>query len=110
MMREASITLPLFDNDGHALDSAHAMLRNELLQAFGGLSAMPVQGMWRDDTGRTFTDDGMRYAVAMDATEYNAARVAHIARGAGYNAKQLAVYYVTADGEAHIDELEQHKA
>lgn len=60
-MHLVQIFLPLFDNDQQLFDrSLFDDLRNRLKEKFGGITFYrnaPVQGLWKDDSGKTNYDE-----------------------------------------------------
>jgi hypothetical protein len=64
------ILLPLYDNEGHAFESAdYVQLRSELADRFGGITAYmraPARGVWKDDSGETTRDDIIILEVMTD--------------------------------------------
>ena len=98
-MREAALILPLADNDGAPVASAHLYLQAALLGAFGGYTTTAVTGAWRDEaTGLTYRDTSTEYRVA-GAWEGDAlARLQSIAARAAADAGQVCVYVRGPDG------------
>jgi len=105
-MREARIILPLADNDGKPVDTAHEYLKGRLCRLFGGFTATPVMGGWMDDSGRLYEDRSIAYDVAMEDTYENARKVGSIAEIAGQMAKQLAMYVRLPNGNVQILNIE----
>lgn len=90
-MREASIILPLRDNNGARVDAAHLALQRELAESFGGFTYAPVNGAWLD-SGRLYRDRSREYRVAADWNDGLRQRLRLLAESAGRKARQLAVY------------------
>jgi len=63
--KTAHITLPITNNDGEPVDTAHAHLLDTLRSAFGGVTYFPVSGQWADASGQTVVDHSIRYECAM---------------------------------------------
>lgn len=100
-MREASVILPARDNDGADLSALHLSFRHELLATYGGFTAAPVEGAWRDEaTGRVYSDESTEYRIAADWTAPKAESVLEriAARYAG-EMGQLAVYVRHGSGD-----------
>jgi hypothetical protein len=58
--REAAIILPT-----NAGADAHEYMRNVLLNTFGGYTAVPASGGWRDPNGHDVVEAGSLYIVAV---------------------------------------------
>jgi hypothetical protein len=63
------LILPLYDNDGKAIDAQlFREVRQALLERFGGVTAFtraPAQGLWQDGAG-VQRDDVLLYEVMVD--------------------------------------------
>jgi hypothetical protein len=61
------LLLPLYDNDGRAFGAeAFDRVRNELAQAFGGVTAFhrsPAEGVWKDESGGVSRDQVVIFEV-----------------------------------------------
>lgn len=90
-MREASVILPVKDNDGASVEAAHRALQRELAETFGGFTYQLVTGAWADH-GRIYRDKSREYRVACDWNDGKRQQLRLIAEGAGRKARQLAVY------------------
>lgn len=91
-MHISSITLPMFDNAGASLASVHADLRRDLVEAFGGFSAMAIDGEWKDEsTGITYAEPSTRYEVAADWTPRQLDTLRDLAESYRVASRQLAV-------------------
>jgi len=99
-MREATLILPLKDNDGADLSAIHAILRAELVQTFGGFSAAALDGAWMDEeSGRIFLDNSTEYRIAAAWTDRERSKLERIATCYAREAGQLALYVRHGDGE-----------
>lgn len=102
-MRMATLTLPMFDNDGAAIPAVHSAVQDKLLASFGGYSKSTVEGAWRDpETGRVYTDHNALYSIAMDDTADNRLSLRNVAIQAGIAAAQLAMMVTMPDGEVEF--------
>jgi hypothetical protein len=99
-MITAQINLPKLDNDGVALDGAHADLKRELLAQFGGATVWDAQGLWLDD-GKVYAEEVGVYQVAISSDADAANSIRALAIKAGRGAKQLAMF-VIIDGKPEI--------
>lgn len=91
-MHLAQIVLPKAGNKGEDLSAAHAFIRRELCQAFGGFTALDSFGGWIDpDTGTEYLEPGITYQTGMADTQENVAFLRWIAKDAGIMAGQLAM-------------------
>ena len=102
MLREARIILPNADNDGLPLTMAHAGLARTLCATFGGLTAVPVRGMWVGPNGKLYDEPGTAYDVAADDTPANRAALIQIARDVGQRCQQEAMYVRFPSGDVTI--------
>lgn len=99
-MRNASLILPLFDNDSRSLADLHTDLRRDLLDAFGGFTASDVTGAWRDESsGLEYVDDSIRYDVARDWAPRDVALLTDIAESYCGAARQLALCMIDPNGQ-----------
>jgi hypothetical protein len=101
IMREALIILPVKDNNGRSIASAHSNLATRLIDAFGGLTTRAAQGAWVDH-GKLYREDVTEYVVAYEPTAFNDETLREIAIHAGHEAKQLAIYTRFASGDVEI--------
>ena len=66
-MHLVQLLLPLYDNDGRAFERAvYDRLRNELTEAFGGVTAFrraPAEGVWQDAGGTLSRDEIVIFEV-----------------------------------------------
>ena len=65
-MIERTIVLPTQDNDGHSNRSAINRIHHEILDLAGGYSEVRQRGVWRDDSGRVYTDSSLRLTTTID--------------------------------------------
>lgn len=108
-MREFSIVLPTYDNDGLCLATVHKSLKLELISIFNGYSATAQTGGWLNDKGELFEEPSIRYTVAAPSatmaltrmSEVSAKTIIHLALKYGIAAKQQAMYMVI-DGTVEI--------
>lgn len=98
-LRIAFIVLPLTDNNGLPVKRAHELLRNEIIDAFGGLTMVNVSGMWKNDAGTTFVDDSIRYEFACEDLPSTQRTINDMATRAGFHAAQEAMFVQYPDGE-----------
>jgi hypothetical protein len=102
-MRMATLIMPLFDNDGHAIPQVHDAIADKLLNTFGGYSKVKIEGSWRDpQTGRIFSDRNVEYRIAMDDTPSNRGALARIAEATGRAASQLEVLITQPNGDVEF--------
>lgn len=94
----ATLTLPLCDNDGQRLMQVHQLVRNELLDAFGGYTQSLVTGAWKDADGTVYTDDSLKYEIAMSAGAGDGKQLVKIAGMACLAGKQKCVMVQLAAG------------
>jgi hypothetical protein len=69
-MIEVTIYVPAADNDGATFTPTHhAMFEAFILDRFGGLTraTQEVEGVWKNQDGRTFTDRNLVYLVALQS-------------------------------------------
>ena len=104
MLRIASFTLPLKGNDGHSLESEHARIRDILCDVFGGYTALPCQGGWRDSNGTLLHEANWLYNVAIPDEFESRATFRGIACYAGALAKQEAMLVTFPGGDCEIVE------
>src|SRR5688572_24358337 len=71
-MHLVQIILPLYDNDGEAIDPGFFReVRQQLLDRFGGVTAFtraPAEGLWRDG-GHVEKDDVLLYEVMVESLD-----------------------------------------
>jgi hypothetical protein len=92
-MIEATILIPMADNDGQTFSTSHhRQFEQVLLEYFGGFSRLPgdVQGNWIED-GVRYTDTLIAYAVAFPSIG-DGWKVVAAAEFARDHYKQLAVF------------------
>jgi Protein of unknown function (DUF3574) len=98
-MRIASINLPIADNDGNPLAAESDMLRNAILEAFGGFTESSAIGAWRDpESGIVYREPVNVWHVAMDDSATNRAKLESIAASIAQAARQVCVFVTHADG------------
>ena len=102
MLREATIILPVNDNDGSPLRGVHAILERMLITAFGGFTAVQARGGWNGPIGPQF-EPVIVYTVAGDATEANLVRFIEIARQICREARQECIYVRDFNGNVTIN-------
>src|SRR6476661_1828081 len=71
-MHLVQLMLPLYDNDGRAIDAQlFRKVKEELLERFGGVTAFtraPAQGLWDDGQG-VRRDDVLLYEVMVESLD-----------------------------------------
>lgn len=99
-MREVVLTLP---NETAAQRAAVARLEAVLLVDFGGFTEQDGIGQWQDSAGHPYVEKVKRFAVATDPARAQVAinDLRQVARAA----REQAIYYVDASGEARIEAL-----
>lgn len=98
-MRNATLILPVRDNDGADLSALHAVLSLELCEAFGGFTARDVRGAWRDESdGRVYQDESTEYRIAADWNPAQRLALESIAARYCAEARQVCVYVEHANG------------
>lgn len=109
-MRVSSFILPITHPRGERHDPAHQTARRRLLNEFGGYTASPVAGAWRDpETGVVHYDLSLRYDVAADYDERGQAGVtdrrtqlASIVAEVGREARQIAMFVQWDTGDVEF--------
>lgn len=98
--REASFIAPLATNDGASTEAAREAAEASLLDTFGGFTCETgINGAWRDpSSGRVYRDASVRYVVAAEWTDEQAAKLESIAADFAGAAAQECVYLSHADG------------
>lgn len=98
-MRNASIILPVRNNDGADLSALHAVLALELCNTFGGFTSSIVTGAWRDETdGKVYQDESTLYRIAADWNPAQREELESIAARYCAEAEQVCVYVEHANG------------
>jgi hypothetical protein len=104
-MRSYQVTLPEFDNAGESLASVHGDFRRDLVETFGGFTAVNVSGSWRDARGGgIFEDTSVRYEVAADWSTPRAALLVDLVASYCVTARQLAIMVTDDTGESFLVE------
>lgn len=98
MQRLATIILPTLDNKGQSLALVQDWLEIKLLDTFGGYTAYPVIGAWRNDKGKTFRDHNIKYEIAIDAFGCGFVQLEVIAQELCRLADQEAIFLTDPDG------------
>lgn len=101
-LRLAQIILPNTDNNGMPQKRAHEVLRTAIMNTFGGVTMTDVRGMWKNDEGTTFVDDSIRYEFACPDVPVTYNTIDALARSAGLNAGQEAMFVVYPNGDVAI--------
>lgn len=96
--KTAVLILPLRDNAGRQLAETHRTLRTVLLDAFGGYTQTLVTGAWKDDKGKVYQDDSLKYEIAMTTGVSDGQKLVEIARLACRDARQECVFVQLAAG------------
>lgn len=100
-MRIATITLPIADNNGNALNDVHAALQLDLIAQFGGFTAIDARGGWRDEsTGKVFAEPVTQYQIA--AKDSDSDKIRSIAQFFGRMAEQICMFVTLPNGEAEM--------
>lgn len=60
---ERVVVLPAVDNEGESLAIEHNHFRDLLLTIAGGYSQTSQLGEWKDETGKVYPDESIRYTV-----------------------------------------------
>lgn len=102
MLRQASIILPINDNQGESLGAVHNKLQTTLCKLFGGFTAVDSFGGWLSPEGKLYREPGKLYKVAMEPTTSNAAVLRDIARGLAQEADQECIFVEQANGEVEF--------
>lgn len=102
-MQESALIIPTFDNEGqplnHLLDAA--MLR--MVDAFGGVTAIPAKGAWRDNgSGNLHIEPVTQLVSAYEPSPENDARLKEIGEWARVNARQIELYVRYASGNVEF--------
>lgn len=105
-VRIAFLILPLRDNDGNRLTETHAALREALVDNFGGYTQYLVTGAWRNKDGDIFTEDSLKYEVAMTTSVERGKVLVNIAAQACLRARQDCVMIQLASGVVHFIDAE----
>lgn len=107
-LRVASIVLP---TGSARLLLAHTQLKANLLAHWGGYTSTVVDGAWKDEVTQVVHHDYSRkYDVAMRDTFTDRTTFRAIARVAGMEGGELAVFVVHADGGAEIIDIDSSEA
>lgn len=104
MMREARIILPNVDNHGADLTDCHCALRATLVDTWGGCTALPAQGYWRNGQA-VIAEPVTVYIVAMGDSEADRAKLESVARFYGHMSGQACVYISHASGNVLLVEI-----
>lgn len=86
----ASFILPTHDNSGNDLSPIHSGLQSELVDSFGGFTAIDSLGGWRAPDGKIMVEPGKRYNVAMVPDSADSFR--RVVLSYGKAAHQIAMY------------------
>jgi len=105
-VKTGTLVLPIQDNEGRAVDAAHATVREWLLDLFGGFTEHASTGVWRNARGEIQREPGVFYTFSGDAIPDAFERVV---RYVGAQARQDAVYW-SWDGVAHITTIDLGRA
>lgn len=103
-MREARMILPRKDNNGGSLTMVHAGLKRAICEAFGGFTALSVEGGWKDDSGNLYVEEGVAYDIACETSEENENKLLTLAAKAAKDARQICVYLRLPSGEVRFVE------
>lgn len=98
-MKEISITLPIA-----AGQQAHKWVQSELMAAYGGWTAVEVQGAWADDDGKVHCERSRRYMVGVEDTSLSDWALVRILSGLFGRCSEQSIYVVGRDGAAQLFE------
>lgn len=102
-MREARIILPRMGNNGESLNHVHTGLRRALCEAFGGCTAIIVQGSWiNDDDKKLYQEEGIAYDIAADDDATVDDQFRAIAARVAWDAKQFVIYLRLPSGKVEF--------
>lgn len=102
-MKLASITLPMYGNDGRGLPEVHNALANVLISTFGGVTALGGFGGWKDDrTGKIYREPVTVYYVGIPDEPFAVAQLHQIARMIASAAEQEAIAMTLPNGSFEI--------
>jgi len=109
-MRIASFILPLTDNDSKSLAAVHESVRADLIEAFGGFSAVEISGGWKDEeTGKLYVESSVRYEIAADWSKLDRAgkprllnRFFNLCGRFCEEASQIVIFATAPDGECYM--------
>lgn len=100
----AKMILPMTDNYGNSTADAVEAVKDEILKSFGGWTAYPVQGAWRDETtGKVYHDQSLMIEVAGDwNANFSKVTMKAIAGRAAYTLDQECIYLEMAGKVAFV--------
>jgi hypothetical protein len=102
IIREALVILPQQTNDGASLREVQALLGQELVNTFGGVTMSVALGSWKQPDGIVKTELVSQFTVAYEVTEANDIKLVSIARDYAARAEQEVVYVRKADGSVEF--------
>lgn len=100
----ASITLPVFSNDGESLEREHAYLQRELATVYGGWTRTNGMGGWVDK-GATQIEQVSIYSVAVSRDEFTINHLLQLAELVGRMAGQFAMFVTLPNNEVRLLDL-----
>lgn len=103
-MCEASIILPLKDNDGRERSDVHTKLETQLVEFFNGCTVTYGTGAWAHD-GVVQREPVAIYTVAAEDDRATGFVLGPVARAHARMMGQKAVYWRDFLGSVHIDTL-----
>lgn len=102
--REARIILPLHDNEGVPLMAEHRAFGMRVAKAFGGFTAMPIQGGYANDNhpDGVQIEPGAQYTIACPDTPESVEALYAIAKDLLVSCRQKEVYLRLPNGDVEI--------
>jgi len=95
-MREAKIILPLNDNQGEPMETAHSRLQKTLCTEFGGFTAQNATGGYVNQAGETQIEDVTIYFIAIQFKDWP--KMQNIARDLIDTTDQESIYLGQPNG------------
>jgi hypothetical protein len=109
-MQEALLIVPNADNDGASLAALRDSIASQMCDAFGGVTENDAQGLWKDDSGKVYSEPVTRLVSAADDTQANVAELESLARQVLHDGKQKAVYLRLPNGQVEIIESKESRS
>jgi hypothetical protein len=101
-LQAGQLILPTITNDGRSLADIHEKLAKWLINAFGGVTAVPGSGMFNHPEKGLQVEPVYVYTVACEPTQTNYWALRTIAEKIGREAEQDYVYVEYADKRVEI--------
>lgn len=90
---EATIILPMNDNDGNCMTCELMAIEETILDRFGGFTRETVTGSWKNPiTGKVYCDPAHRYTIAADWKAVKPETLIKIAQNAALMLEQICIY------------------